>query len=237
MQLLQETGNKKHIFYEDVFDNEFVLSKADLVYYELLDSCVLSVLDTINRKIIAVKICELNSYKIDNWFNFNFNSKIEIKTQNSVLIPQGHSNVVSKLVDGTISSFEGDLSNPNLTVVSLYSKNIVNTDLLSSLYVDYIDSKILFILYNRNNIEFSHSELCQTFDEFWYFMFNMLKVNNCDIANLQLGLGVNFYTKYPELFQILDSYFENVEVLKSNFHFQDYPLLREKLFLIDCFLK
>jgi hypothetical protein len=53
----------------------------------------------------------------------------------------------------------------------------------------------------------------------------------------QLGLGVNFYTKYPELFQILESYFENVEILKSSHQSDDYPLLREKLFLIDCYLK
>jgi len=237
MQLLQETGNKKHIFYEDVFDKEFDLTKSDLVYYELLNSCVLSVLDSINKKVIAVKICELNSYKIDNWFNLNFNSKVEIKSQNSLLIPAGYPNIVTQLVDAPITNFVGQLSHTNLTVMSLYSKNIVNSDFRSSLYIDYIDSKILFLLYNRNNIEFSHYESCQTFDEFWYFMFNMLKVNSCDTNNLQLGLGVNFYTKYPELFQILESYFENVEILKSSHQSDDYPLLREKLFLIDCYLK
>lgn len=237
MQLLQETGNKKHIFYEDVFSKEFELSQVSLVFYELLDSCVLSLVDLNNKKLIAVKICDLNSYKIDNWFQFENYSKIEFKTQSSITIPSDQVYLKTDLLDTFIHHTVNISTSSNPFILSLYSKEILNSGSKNTLYIDFIDSKILFVLYNHNQIQFTHFESCQTFDEFWYFMFNMLKVNNCDTANLKLGIGVNFYLKYPELIQILESYFEEVEILKSNFTFEDYPLLREKLFLLDCFLK
>lgn len=237
MQLLQETGNKKHIFYEDVFLKEFELSQVSLVFYELLDSCVLSLVDLNNKKLIAVKICDLISYKIDNWFQFDYKSKVELTTLSSIIIPSDHHYLKTNLVDTFNFNNEGHSPTSNPSVLSLYSKEILNSDTKNTLYIDFIDTKILFVLFNQNQIQFTHFESCQTFDEFWYFMFNMLKVNNCNTAKLKLGIGVNFYLKYPELIQILESYFEEVEILKSNLTFKDYPFLREKLFLLDCFLK
>jgi hypothetical protein len=237
MQLLQETGNKKHIFYEDVFLKEYNFSQAYLVYYELLDSCVLSIIDFSNKKLIAVKLCDLNSYKIDNWFQLDFKSIVEIKTQTSITVPSRHVFFKSDLIDSNCFNNDIDSSTSHSSVLSLYSKEILNSGLKSTLYIDFIDSRILFILYNQNQIQFSHFESCQTFDEFWYFMFNMLKVNDCNTNDLCLNLGVNFYIKYPELIQILESYFEDVHILKSNLLDNEYPLLREKLFLLDCFLK
>jgi hypothetical protein len=237
MQLLQETGNKKHIFYEDVFLKEFELSQVSLIFYEMLDSCVLSLVDLDNKKLIAVKICDLNSYQIDNWFQFDKNSTIEFKSLSSISIPTDHLYFKTDLIDSFIFNNIGVLTKPNPSILSLYCKEILNSSLKNTLFIDFIDSKILFVLYNNNKIQFTHFESCQTFDEFWYFMFNILKVNNCDTTNLKLGIGGNFYLKYPELIQIMESYFEEVEILKSNLTFENYPMLREKLFLLDCFLK
>lgn len=236
MQLRQATGNKKHIFFEDVYVNELNFNHSDLIYYELINSAVISIVNVLDKKILAIKICDLNSYKIDAWFNLNFKSKTQISTHICGFLPHSISEIQNDFIDYSLVKESNNIISINTSAWTLYHQYFSPFKQNTILIIDYFDAKIGFMLLINGNLQFAHFESLETDDDFMYFLFNVLKVNDCELSQLNIKVGINFFEKHSNLFQLLDSYFDNVQLLKSEIESDAYPLIKEKLFLIDCVL-
>ncbi len=230
MQLQQETGNKQHVFFESHLNRNFNSVDSILVVSVLFDCTTLAVFDKESKTLTTYKICDKFSYKKDFWFELNFYKILYIDFNSNLnIIPNEYLNL-----DFERFGFKLNYSEESLNYNQhLYYSNLINfakkVKLSNSLFLNKINSKIVFLLIHDEKILFFNSFNCQSKEDFLYFLSAILQSNQISQQEINIKFHYDFLEN-QEFLTYLKLFFTQISVLTSSHIEEDYDLINERLF-------